>query len=1245
LIKRHKFLFTVIINKMRKSIVLLVVIFCLLNSCSNKVRLAKTNGTTNDNGGSGVGSVTAIAGTTGNTGPSGNVNLKRPRRAEVLFLGNVGKHHDATKYAPWLAISLFKVGVNVTYTTELNDLNTENLNKYDGLIIYSNHDSISPVQEAALKGFVEGGKGLIPIHSAAGCFRNSEWYIKTVGAQYQSETTGNFTVNIVNKTNPVMQGLTEFETWDEKYIHQKINSDKTILMERVDGTTREPWTWVRKQGKGRVFYTAYGHNDSTWTKAGFMRLVNNGVLWAIGDEVKDQIARLNRPNVSIYSPEIEGDFTKRHLVPKMQEALTPENSMKLTQIPVDFEVKLFASEPDIVNPIAMSWDERGRLWIVESVDYPNTFLETDGAANDRIKICEDTDGDGKADKFTVFADKLNIPTSMVFANGGVIVSMAPYFVFLKDTNGDDKADIRENVMTGWEKGDTHFGPSNLQYGFDNKIWGVVGSGFNGTTKDGKTLNFRTGVYHVKPDGTDFEFLANTSNNTWGLGFSEDNNVFISTANNTHSAYYSMPAKYMQRALPNATTDANNPTPSILPVQRIDGHYDAHTLTPNIRQVDVVGGFTSAAGHHLYTARSFPKEYWNRMAFVCEPTVRLLHNAAIEPKGSGFVEKDNWNLMASSDEWFGPVQAEVGPDGAVWVADWYNFIIQHNVFVERQAPSEMVLPFKEQPRGQGNAFISPLRDINHGRIYRVVYKNAKAAPALKLTKDDLPNLLAALQNDNMFWRMTAQRLIVESKNMQALPFLYNIINNQKVDEVGLNSPTVHALWTLHGLGVLDGTNAEAISVVTKAMSHPAGGVRKAAVEVLPKSPQAVNIIQTSGLLNDPNLNTRLAAIKVIAAMPASEKLGELLFAASLKPENGTDEWISKALLAAAITHEDGFRTAAAKAPPASPELGQSSFSDRISKALAQEIYTLPRRGSMVYPPDVTGKEIMIKGTISKAEQRSLQGVVMAQGGKNAGYGIYIQNSRLHFVVKQDDKVFKATSIDTLPEKFDFLATLTANGQMSLNIDGKEVGKAKAPSLFKQPLNQGVRISQDFNSEDRMGDYEGTFFFTGNMQSTTMELKRPSKAEVTKLASNASGNKSATTGGKTTRGKTLSPITINVSVVPNVMKYNKMLITVKAGQKVTINLENPDVMQHNMVIIKPGSTPKVGAAADALAADPKGLEKQYVPTMPEVLQFIKLLNPGEDGSMEFTAPTTPGDYPFVCTFPGHWRIMNGILRVTK
>ena len=113
----------------------------------------------------------------------------------------------------------------------------------------------------------------------------------------------------------------------------------------------------------------------------------------------------------------------------------------------------------------------------------------------------------------------------------------------------------------------------------------------------------------------------------------------------------------------------------------------------------------------------------------------------------------------------------------------------------------------------------------------------------------------------------------------------------------------------------------------------------------------------------------------------------------------------------------------------------------------------------------------------------------------------------------------------------------------------------------------------------------------------------------------------------------------------MQYDKKLVTIQAGQKVTLNLENPDGMQHNLVIIKPGTLQQVGAAADALARDPNGAEKHYVPRMPEVLWATRLLGTGESATLEFTAPSQPGDYVFVCTFPGHWRGMNGILRVTK
>ena len=996
------------------------------------------------------------------------VKQQIPRRAEVLFLGNTGTHHNSTKYAPWLSIPLFKAGINITYTVDTNDLNAENLSKYDGLIIYANYNTISPAKEKALKDFVEGGKGLIPLHSA--CFTNSTWYTQTVGAQFKSHKTGDFTAKNVNTTHPVMKGISEFETWDETYVHSNINPDMTLLQERVDGATREPWTWVRKQGKGRVFYTAYGHNDSTWTKPGFLKLVENGVLWAVGDKVKEQVAQLNIP-VAIYEDAVIPNYEKRNPAPKFQHAFTPEQSMKLMQVPVDFEVKLFAAEPDIINPIAMAWDEKGRLWVIETVDYPNTISKDNGIGDDRIKICEDTDGDGKADKFTVFADNLNIPTSIVFINGGIIVSQAPNFIFLKDTNGDDKADIRENIISGWGKSDTHAGPSNLKYGFDNKIWGVLGySGFDGIVGN-ETMKFKQGVYRFTPDGKKLEYLASTSNNTWGLGFSEENDVFISTANNTHSAYYSMSNQYMKRVLTGL---------SVQPVKKIDGHYDMHSMTPNLRQVDVFGGFTAAAGHNLYTARNFPKSYWNRIAFVCEPTGRVVHNAIMERQGSGFLEKDAWNLLASSDEWVGPVQAEVGPDGAVWIADWYDFIIQHN-----PTPSTERGGYQAQ-NGEGNAYINPLRDTNRGRIYRVVYKEAKKYTPIKLSKDDSKGLLTALENDNMFWRTTAQRLLVESKNQTILPGLYKIINNQKVDEIGLNSPAVHALWTMHGLGVLNGSNKEALQAATKALSHPAAGVRKAAVEVLPKSLQSLEAIQKSGLLNDPDLRTRMAAILVISDMPASDEMGRLLYQATLKPENGKDELLEQALFVAIITHQRGFLNA--------------------------------------YPKD------------SKLASIELKGMNLSQ------------------------LIFK--SLDE--------ASLTL----------KKPGETSAGTKIAQPVANAAPVAK-----------------------------------------------------------------ITIKVVQNVMKYDKTLISVKAGQKVIISFENPDFMQHNLVILMPGTLQKVGEAADALARDPKGVQKDYVPQMQEVLHSTKLLNPDESFALQFIAPTQPGDYPFVCTFPGHWRIMNGIMRVTK
>ncbi len=1078
-----------------------------------------------------------------------------PRRAEVLFLGNASLHHNSGKYAPWLAIPMFAKGINMTYTIDTNDLNAENLAKYDGIVIFANYNRISASKEKALRDFVEGGKGLIPLHAASACFTNSAWYIQAVGGSFKSHGTGVFKATTINASHPIMQGINEFASWDESYVHSNINPDMTILQERVEGTTREPWTWVRNQGKGRVFYTAGGHNDSTWTKSDFTKMITNGVMWAIGDRVSQAVTAFRAPTLRYDDTIVVPNYEGRVPAPKFQYALSPEQSMKTIQVPAEFELKLFAAEPDITNPISMSWDERGRLWVIESVDYPNTFVETDGATNDRIKICEDTNGDGKADKFTIFADKLNIPTSLAFANGGVVVTMAPHFVFLKDTNGDDKADVRENIMGGWFKNDTHFGPNNLTYGFNNRLWGMIGTSYAGTTKDGKTLAFTRGMFNLNSDGTDMKFVASQSNNTWGIGFTEDNHIFSSTANGDHSDYYSMENIYMAKTLPAKIVPAGSgvsqgpgapqgggqaprvmgrqASASVLPIQNIQGHSDMHVMTPNLRQVDFMGGFTAAAGHHFYTARNFPKEYWNRIAFVNEPTGRLVHNAIIVPNGAGFKEVDGWNLMSSNDEWVGPVHAQVGPDGAVWVADWYNFIIQHN-----PTPGPTVSSGKQFVTGQGSAYITPMRDLERGRIYRVVYKNAKPAAPVVLSKDNPASLLAGLENDNMFWRMHAQRLLVESKNFAALSGLYTIVNNQKVDEIGLNSPAVHALWTLHGLGALNGSQPEALQVAIRALSHPAAGVRKAALEVLPSNQQASDAILRLGLMNDQNLNTRMNAFLAIANLVPSVEIGKALYAASLDPKNAADEWLTKSLFAAASTHADGFIAASPKMATPAPGT-ELTLSQRIYLGVLSQTYTYPigpiagaRGGTLpiTATPDVVGKEIVIKANLAKGsggvqpvvpslyrvntplpapnQQVSsttgplvpLNGFVFGQGAKDNGYAVFIQDGKLNMVVNQDGKSYVAKSTGTLPAQFDLVAKLAVNGEMSMEVNGKQVAKGKAPSAFTKPLLLDVRAGRDTpeaylrasrtpTAAEKFGTYPGLFIYTGANTSVSLQVNKP------------------------------------------------------------------------------------------------------------------------------------------------------------
>jgi putative membrane-bound dehydrogenase-like protein len=829
---------------------------------------------------------------------------------KILYLGDRGHHQPAIR-ARQLIPLMYDRGIDITYTEKLADINKETLANYDALLIYANTERITPETEQALLDYVAGGRGLVVLHCGSYCFLNSPKYIALVGGQFKSHGTGEFDTETIDSDHPITKDLPPFRTWDETYVHDKHNErDRTVLQTRREGNRDEPWTWVRREGRGRVFYTAYGHDARTWNNPGFHALVERGIRWAAAkgdvfdtrpkspaDAKPFQYAEAMLPN---YIPSARWG-TQGEPIRTMQLPLDPAESMKHMIVPRDFEPRLFAAEPDITKPIAMAWDHRGRLWIAETFDYPNE-LQPEGQGRDRIKICEDTDHDGRADRFTIFAEKLSIPTSFVFARGGVIVSQAPQMLFLKDTDGDGRADTRETLFSGWGTQDTHAGPSNLRYGFDNWIYGIVGySGFRGTV-GGERHEFRQGFFRFKPDGSKLEFIRSTNNNSWGVGFSEEGLLFGSTANGCPSVFMPIANRYYERV--------RGWSPRVLENAAINNKM--YPATEKVRQVDWHGGFTAGAGHALYTARTYPQHYWNRTAFVTEPTGHLVATFLLEEQGSGFTTYNSWNLLASRDEWTSPIAAEVGPDGNVWMIDWYNYIVQHN-------------PTPQGFRtGRGAAYETDLRDKKHGRIYRLVYKNAKPADQPKLDPNDAASLIAGLKSDNMLWRMHAQRLIVERGKADIAPELIKLIEDKSVDSLGLNPPAIHAISALAALGADETDQTQLRGATTSALSHPSAAVRRIAAQNAPRDEAGASAILKANLLADRDPHVRVAALLALSESPASDDIARAIVSAAERPANLADRWLPDALTAAAANNDSRFLVA----------LSRSKSTERPDPKLAQ-----------------------------------------------------------------------------------------------------------------------------------------------------------------------------------------------------------------------------------------------------------------------------------------------------------------------
>ena len=432
------------------------------------------------------------------------------------------------------------------------------------------------------------------------------------------------------------------------------------------------------------------------------------------------------------------------------------------------------------------------------------------------------------------------------------------------------------------------------YAPDNHVWGVVGySGFNGQM-NGKPLQFSQGMYRFKPDGSDFEFLTGSTNNTWGLGFSETFDAFGSTANNDPSFYMAIPNRYFT-GVEGLPTGVSGQRPLGPGYQSLAAFYAVH---PASRRTS--GRWTCTAATRPRRAiisiprARFPKEYWNRIAFITEPTAHLVGQGIIEKQGAGFVTRDGWNLMAGAEEWVAPVHAQVGPDGAVWVADWYNFISQHN-----PTPTGY-------SNGKGNAYETTLRDHMRGRIYRVSYAQRAGGEEVVAVEDDPAGLVAALVVRQHVLAADgaapARRARAEGRRAaaaRARPQPCRRRGRHQRRRVPRALDARRARRPGRPAGV------RRTAPRPRALKHPAAGVRKAAAMVLPKTAESAAAIVDAGLLRDPDLHTRLAATLGAGRHAAGARRRRRAVRGQPRPENFTDRWLSRALFIAATRHRDSL----------------------------------------------------------------------------------------------------------------------------------------------------------------------------------------------------------------------------------------------------------------------------------------------------------------------------------------------------
>lgn len=764
------------------------------------------------------------------------------------------------------------------------------LDKTDVLIIHA-PDGMKIVGEDRenFEKFLKRGGGVVVIHAGVVGGDQHAWIKQILGGAWRwpapdlpkEKATkwleGDVGVFWVDTDHPISRDMSNFDWKDEIYYDMDLAPDIGVLatsFHNVHIIAPQIWTYEKTLAGAATPYRALvslpGHEYDSFNTPQYRTLLLRGIAWAGKRANVDEFCRPDELASLRYPP---------------GGPRSAADAMKTLSVHPEFNLSLAADENVAEKIMSLDWDPQGRLWVVETPEYPGgrdinrsdakispwRTSEPDKfpvggkesrAAKDRISRLEDTNGDGVMDKKTVFFEGLELATSLVFYKDGVIVSQAPDTYWIRDTNGDGKADKKETLFTGWGTFDAHAVTSNLRWGPDGWIYGSVGySAGNVTSGDGskKFGQISAGLYRFRPDGSALEQVAAGSCNTWGCEIAPDGEIFFSTATcGEPMLHVVLPEKIISRA-GLAGVRAAKP---IIEENKI--YPPRHETRQPYVQIDWVGAFTAAAGATIYDGGAWPGKWqgppW--AFFVSDPTVWLTHQEFVGQDGVSYqghkeAGREQKHFLTSTDYWFKPIHTRVGPDGALYVVDFYNQIAVHN---DTRGPAH----------GARNAATRPDRNHHFTRLYRLQHKQAQALPAYRLDAKNPAQLVAMLDHPNGWVRGTANRLLSEGAGNAAIPAL-----EAKAATAATAYGRMEALWVLHNL------NSLPPELIATAAQDPSPVVRKNVMRIVSEQDNAQ--LQPSpdlirALLADPDQRVRLDALVAGTTLTPNRDLADALVAA-------------------------------------------------------------------------------------------------------------------------------------------------------------------------------------------------------------------------------------------------------------------------------------------------------------------------------------------------------------------------------